>query len=379
EFTGAQSCQGLTLAVGAHCYLIYNFIPSTAGAATATSAGTWTGVPFNVTLNGTGVAPSFLVTPSGLDFGEVPVGTVSQPESVTVTNTGTASVVMNGAGGNPGGEFTGAQSCQGLSLAPGAHCYLIYNFLPTTAGPATATSSGTWNGVPFNVSLQGTGGTAAPASGLRITPTGFDFGVVPVGTTSPPLTTVVTNIGSTPVVMSGTGGAASGDFAVTENCHGVTLDPGQSCDMSFTFSPAALGNATATVTGAWNGQAYSIALQGSGGFTVSGFFSPLGPYPEFQQVKAGSAIPLKFSLGGDQGLGILAAGFPVSGPVACGSGSVTTVEATDAAGQSGLQYDPDTETYTYVWKTDRAWGGSCRSLIMKLVDGSVLRANFQFK
>ena len=36
------------------------------------------------------------------------------------------------------------------------------------------------------------------------------------------------------------------------------------------------------------------------------------------QVKAGSSIPVKFSLSGNQGLGILAAGYPASQRVDCG-------------------------------------------------------------
>jgi hypothetical protein len=37
-----------------------------------------------------------------------------------------------------------------------------------------------------------------------------------------------------------------------------------------------------------------------------------------------------------------------------------------------------TDTYVYVWKTDRSWANTCRQLIVKLDDGSVHRANFQF-
>jgi hypothetical protein len=377
SFTGAQSCQGLTLPPGGKCYLIYNFLPSAAGPATATSAGTWTGAPFNVTLNGVGVGPAFRISPTGLDFGEVAVGTASKPDSVTITNISAGPVTMNGAGGNPGGSFAGAQSCQGLTLQPGGTCYLIYNFLPTASGPATGTSAGTWNGVPFNVSLKGSGGGSGPL--LRISPVGFDFGTVALGTSSASQMTTVTNVGLGPVVLSGTSVAPGAGFTASDNCQNTKLNPGQSCQMSFGFTPTTLGAATATATGTWSGQAYSIALHATGGFAVSGFFRPLGPYPGFQRVTAGSAVPLAFSVGGDQGLDILAAGSPTSGPVSCRAGSVNVTESSSTAGQSGLQYDPDTDTYTYPWKTDRAWRGSCRSLTMRLVDGSVLRANFNFR
>jgi hypothetical protein len=34
-------------------------------------------------------------------------------------------------------------------------------------------------------------------------------------------------------------------------------------------------------------------------------------------IKAGTDIPVVFSLGGDQGLGVIAIGFPQSGPISC--------------------------------------------------------------
>jgi len=54
------------------------------------------------------------------------------------------------------------------------------------------------------------------------------------------------------------------------------------------------------------------------------------------------------------------------------------IEETVTAGGSSLQYDASLEQYTYVWKTNKAWAGTCRQLLVKLDDGSYHRANFQF-
>ena len=35
--------------------------------------------------------------------------------------------------------------------------------------------------------------------------------------------------------------------------------------------------------------------------------------------------------------------------------------------------------YSYVWKTEKAWKGQCRELIVKLADNTVKRATFNFK
>ena len=95
---------------------------------------------------------------------------------------------------------------------------------------------------------------------------------------------------------------------------------------------------------------------------------------------AGTSIPVRFSLSGDQGLNIFEPGFPVSQMIACDGGVPwTPIEETVTAGNSSLSYDPTIDQYKYVWKTDKAWKGMCRQLILKLNDGSVHVANFQFK
>jgi hypothetical protein len=75
----------------------------------------------------------------------------------------------------------------------------------------------------------------------------------------------------------------------------------------------------------------------------------------------------------------LAAGFPASQPTTCGSGAQGEIEETVTAGSSSLSYDATTDTYTYFWKTDRGWKGTCRQLNVKLNDGASHIANFQFK
>ena len=114
-------------------------------------------------------------------------------------------------------------------------------------------------------------------------------------------------------------------------------------------------------------------------FPFTGFFQPVDNLPTVNSVKAGSAIPLKFALGGDQGLGILAAGSPTSVPIACSaSDPVDAIEQTATASNSGLSYDAATGQYTYVWKTDKGWAGTCRLLTLTLTDGSVHTVEFKF-
>jgi len=115
-------------------------------------------------------------------------------------------------------------------------------------------------------------------------------------------------------------------------------------------------------------------------YDFSGFFQPVDNLPTLNMVKAGQAIPVKFSLNGDQGLDIFAAGYPKSQSIACDSTTgVDGIEETVTAGSSSLAYDPSTDTYTYVWKTNKAWANTCRQLVLRLDDGTYHQANFKFK
>lgn len=116
------------------------------------------------------------------------------------------------------------------------------------------------------------------------------------------------------------------------------------------------------------------------GYRFSGFLSPVDSPPVLNSTKAGSAIPVKFSLAGNQGLGVLAAGSPTSQPRSCpGAGAIVDPIEETTTSNSGLTYDALTDAYTYVWKTDKRWSGTCRTLTVTLADGQSYTADFQFK
>jgi Tol biopolymer transport system component len=115
-------------------------------------------------------------------------------------------------------------------------------------------------------------------------------------------------------------------------------------------------------------------------YRFDGFFAPVDNPPTLNVATPGSAIPVKFSLGGYQGSDILTTGYPRSDVVDCSATApVDGVETTASAGASPLSYDPSTDQYTYVWKTDSAWTRTCRQLVLRLKDGSTHRAEFKFR
>ena len=115
-------------------------------------------------------------------------------------------------------------------------------------------------------------------------------------------------------------------------------------------------------------------------YNFTGFFQPVDNLPTLNVANAGRAIPVRFSLSGGQGLGILAPGYPASGQIACNANEPgAVIEETVTEGGSTLTYDAVTDQYTYVWRTDRAWQGSCRILVVRLIDGTDHIAKFKFR
>jgi hypothetical protein len=115
-------------------------------------------------------------------------------------------------------------------------------------------------------------------------------------------------------------------------------------------------------------------------FDFEGFYPPVQADPALNVVKAGSSVPLKFSLGGDQGLQILAAGSPASAPLDCATlDPGDDYQPAKSPSSSGLGYDAASAQYTYVWKTEKAWAGTCRVLSLRLTDETEHRVAFQFR
>jgi len=184
-------------------------------------------------------------------------------------------------------------------------------------------------------------------------------------TLNPQLSSNLVVLGGTATLTSGAADALSG--LASQSCTSLDTSSVGAKSVSCTATDNAGNTATASVsyqvTDAW-----------------AGFFQPIDNLPTLNGVKAGSAVPVTFSLGGNQGLSIFAAGYPKSQTVACASGAPTDdVEQTVTASASSLQYDAATGLYSYVWKTEKSWAGTCRQLTVRLIDGTEHTAGFMFK
>ena len=150
---------------------------------------------------------------------------------------------------------------------------------------------------------------------------------------------------------------------------GALIDTSTVGSHTFTVTGADIAGNSATATSTYN-VVYSFG----------GFLQPVDNLPALNIANAGSAIPVKFSLGGNQGVAIFAAGYPASSPIPCDASEPgTVIEETVTAGSSSLSYSATTDQYNYVWKTDRSWRGTCRMLLFRFNDGAEHHAKFRFR
>ncbi len=183
-----------------------------------------------------------------------------------------------------------------------------------------------------------------------------------------------------PVVL---GATATATWSASEEENGSGL--ATAAEGSIALDASTVGAKTATAPA---GTAIDIAGNASAEATCSysvvydwqGFGAPVDGEGIVNSVKAGSAVPMTFSLGGDQGADVLAAASPTVQFGSCSSSAqVDEIEPTATAGASGLQYDSATGEYTYVWKTDKSWSGKCATFSLQLSDGTTHTALFSFK
>jgi hypothetical protein len=201
---------------------------------------------------------SFIGDPSSttFDFGDVPIDTISAPQVTTVTNTsgGPITPVLT-AGNFPVGVFSATQNCTGHTLQAGQSCSISFVFQPGAAVAQSGTTTAALNGQSFTIGYAGNGVKA-----FLINPTSLDFGNVQNGFHSSTQAVTVTNVTGAAEAISGFVNPA-GAFGASSDCAG-TLAAGASCHMYFQFNPTTLGTQSATATGSWRTQSFSINLTG---------------------------------------------------------------------------------------------------------------------
>jgi hypothetical protein len=228
-----------------------------------------------VTIGGLPTSPNHLVSvllnvplfisPTSLTFATQVLGTSSNSQPVTLTNTAPSFVAISSitfTGTNPT-DFSQTHTC-GAGLAGNSSCTINLTFTPKSVNKRSATLSvsNSATTAPLTVSLRGTGTAAA------LSPPNVNFPPQQVGTTSSRMMVTLTNT-STNATLSISGitikGADPNDFGQTPTC-GTSLPPKQSCTTSLTFKPTMTGprSASLAVSDNGGGSPQIVALTGTG-------------------------------------------------------------------------------------------------------------------
>src|SRR5579863_1549511 len=358
SFAHTTTC-GSTLTVGTACDVNLTFSPAGPGpvAGSVTFTDTAPGSPQVIGVSGIGVnGPFASLSPSTVDFGGQPLGTKSVPLTVTLTNTGNASLVVNSISAT--GDFTAVNTCNG-SVGAGTNCSISITFKPSMAGFRTGSltiADNSGNGTQV-VALVGTG--TVPT--VTLSPTSVSFSGQPVGTTSTAVGVTLTNSGAAPLNITAI--AASGDFKVAPgtNCSTTSaLAAGASCTIEVSFVPTASGNRTGTLTITDNapGSPQTVSLAGLGTAPIVQL-SPMS-YTFPGQVLGTTSPPLLVTVNNE-------GGSPLSAPLTITSLTTSGDFAVLPSGGSCLtnnQYLPSQTCTVAVTFTPTAAGTRTGSLIV---------------
>jgi len=184
-----------------------------------------------------GRSPKVALSPASLSFGNQVINTTSAAKTVTLTNTGTASLKISSI--TASADFAISKSTCGATLAAGKKCKVSVTFTPTQLGKLTGTLTFTDNAAksPQTVTLSGTG--ILPAT---LTPASATYAKQTVGTTSKPKTFTLTN--NQNVTLNSIAISTTGDFAVSATTCATSLAAKKKCSISVTFTPTGTGTRT---------------------------------------------------------------------------------------------------------------------------------------
>src|SRR5579871_1258918 len=240
-----------SLAAGKSVNLAVTFSPAAAGADSATLA-----ISSNasdsyvaVALAGSGANPvtpgTLTITPASISFGSVNLG-ASQTQSLTLANSGGSSLTISAATLSGSGYSVSGPAFP-YSLAAGKTANLSVTFAPTATGSDNAALglSSNASDPSLAVSFSGTGASPATTGTLTVTPASISFGSVNVNSSQ-------TQNGS----ISASGGSVTVSSVTSSNAQftlgglmlPVTIAAGQSVPFNLTFTPAAPGASSATIS-----------------------------------------------------------------------------------------------------------------------------------
>jgi hypothetical protein len=284
----------------------------------------------SVSLVSTVVAPgSLTVSSDPVAFGTLQVG-ANQGQSLAITNSGGASVVISQVTVS-GAGFTMTPVTMPMTLAPGQSANLNLSFAPQSAGIVNGALSVVSNASDSTLSVP-LSGTAVTPAGLTLSPASFSFGSVQTGS-SQSLPATLTNPSNSSVTVSQSTLTGAG-YSLTGLTLPLTLQGGQAASFNVVFSPpsAAADNGSLTITS--NGSNPTLVAAVSGIGVAAGALIANPSSLSFGSVSVGSSQILAEQLSNTGGSSVTVsqaafsgAGYSVSGlslPVTLQSGQTAS-------------------------------------------------------
>ena len=287
----------------------------------ATSAGGSSSQSVTIKLDKTGPSANLAVTAGtpGLESWYTGDVAVSTSGSDDISGPVTCTAAQSQTTDTPGTEFNG--SCvndAGLSTAAA----------PLTVKRDATPPVITWNGGPAD------GGA-------------YVFGSVPA---APTCTATDATSGPNGCTVAGYG-TAVGSHTLTATAYDVA------------------GNSTIET------RAYTVVA-----WMLEGFYPPVEMNGVYNSAKGGSIIPVKFEIfaGSTELTDVAAVKSLTYAQTDCGANTISAESAAEAAGGTGLRYDPKNGQFIYNWKTPKI-PGACLRLTLTTQDLSTLVAYFKLK
>ena len=163
DFHETDNCAAASpIAVNSTCTISVTFAPTATGTRTGTLNVTdnGNGSLQSINLTGTATAPAVTLSSTSVNMGSALVGNAATGQSVTVTNSGTASLTVSSVqiAGTNASDFGETNTCNNPVAASGT-CQINITFTPSSSGSRSATIGITDNasGSPHTITVSGTG------------------------------------------------------------------------------------------------------------------------------------------------------------------------------------------------------------------------------
>jgi hypothetical protein len=247
--------------------------------------------------------PAMTLNPTSLTFTAQAVATASAPQTITVTNTGSAQLTVSQV--QTTGDFNETDTCATAPIAVNQTCTIQVRFLPTATGSRAGLLT-VYGNIPGGQATATLSGAATPPAAIILNPITLTFPATIINATSPAQNITISNTGATAIALQTP--TITGDFKLTANTCGASLAPSVGCTVSVAFLPTASGTRTGTFSITDDAGTQTASLTGIGNSPSTDALAPLSLTFAAQQLNTSStAQQITLTNSGDVALTLIAA------------------------------------------------------------------------